>query len=134
VVPLVAERSVVRWDGPRVSKAVERLARVAVQAAAQCRRVWLPEVTVPVTLAQLAATGPVGLCDLGGGPPTDEMTVLATGPEGGWGPGERALGLPTVGLSPLVLRAETAAVAAAAVLGALRDGVVAAPARARPVR
>ena len=49
IVPLLSERSVVRWTGARGQATVERLRRVAREAAAQCRRVWLPEVsdTVP---------------------------------------------------------------------------------------
>jgi hypothetical protein len=45
VVPLRTSRSVVHWEGERGVKAVERLRRVAREAAAQCRRPWLPEVT-----------------------------------------------------------------------------------------
>ena len=44
IVPLRTARSVVRWEGDRGDRAVERLRRVAREAAAQCRQVWLPEV------------------------------------------------------------------------------------------
>ena len=44
IVPLISERSVVRWAGERGAGAVERLRRVAREAAAQSRRVWLPDV------------------------------------------------------------------------------------------
>ena len=37
IVPLVSERSVVRWSGARGKATVERLRRVAREAAAQCR-------------------------------------------------------------------------------------------------
>jgi 16S rRNA (uracil1498-N3)-methyltransferase len=51
------------------------------------------------------------------------------GPEGGWSREEldavAAAGLPRVGLGPHVLRAETAAIAAAALLAGLRSGLVA---------
>lgn len=143
VVPLVAERSVVRWEGERAERAVARLRRVAREAAAQCRRVWLPDVTGVRPVADLAdladvagpagivgpagAPGPAGsvaLAQQGGGPPAAGTTTLAVGPEGGWAPGELAMGLPTVGLGPWVLRAETAAVAGASVMAALRDGTV----------
>jgi RsmE family RNA methyltransferase len=46
------------------------------------------------------------------------------GPEGGWSDAERACGLPVVGLGSHVLRAETAAITAAALLGALRCRLV----------
>jgi len=45
VVPLRTARSVVRWEGERGVKQVERLRRVAREASAQSRRVWLPEVS-----------------------------------------------------------------------------------------
>ena len=38
IVPLRSERSVVRWTGQRGQATVERLRRVAREAAAQCRR------------------------------------------------------------------------------------------------
>ena len=50
IVPLFSERSVVRWSGARGQATVERLRRVAREAAAQCRRVWLPEVSDSVRL------------------------------------------------------------------------------------
>ncbi len=129
IVPLVTERSVVRWPGERSVKAVERLRRVAREAAAQSRRPWLTEVAEPSTLEHLvAAADPaagVVLADAGGGPPTLEHPIVAVGPEGGWSEAERALGLGRVGLSDAILRAETAAVALGALLGALRAGRVA---------
>jgi 16S rRNA (uracil1498-N3)-methyltransferase len=50
IVPLRARRSVVRWDGERGRRAVERLRRVAREASAQSRRTWLPEVTAVMDL------------------------------------------------------------------------------------
>jgi RsmE family RNA methyltransferase len=50
--------------------------------------------------------------------------VLLVGPEGGWSDAERDRGLPVVGLGPTTLRAETAAIAAGALLTALRAGAV----------
>jgi 16S rRNA (uracil1498-N3)-methyltransferase len=47
------------------------------------------------------------------------------GPEGGWSPAEAAVDLPTVGLGPHVLRAETAAITAGAIFAALRSGLIA---------
>ncbi len=130
MVPLLTERSVVRWEGVRGSRVLERLARVAREAAAQCRRTRLPELGPMTTLAAFAAAGGAGrstvaLAQLGGPPPTRLVTSVAVGPEGGWAPSELALGLDTVGLANQVLRAETAAVVAGALLGALRDGTLA---------
>jgi len=129
IVPLLCERSVVRWSGPRGKTTVERLRRVAREAAAQCRRVWLPDVSDTVGFAdlhQLGGAGEVVLAQLSGDRPTASQHVVAVGPEGGWSTGELASGLPTVGFGLSVLRAETAAVTAGALLASLRTGTVAA--------
>jgi len=126
IVPLSTARSVVRWEGDRADRAVERLRRVAREAAGQSRRVWIPEVTAVQALPVLveAAHGCVSLAQMGGSPPTRHSTVVAVGPEGGWAPAEIEPGWRTFGLGPHVLRAETAAVAAAAIMDALRAGTV----------
>ena len=128
IVPLLSERSVVRWSGARGKSTVERLRRVAREAAAQCRRVWLPDVgdTVRfVDLHQLGRAGEVVLAQLSGDRPNASQRVVAVGPEGGWSTTELASGLPTVGFGLSVLRAETAAVTAGALLASLRTGTVA---------
>jgi 16S rRNA (uracil1498-N3)-methyltransferase len=133
IVPLLADRSVVRWDGSRAERALERLRRVAASAAAQCRRVWLPEIgevqTVPdlaesVGTGGLASPGGLALAELGGDPPGLDRPVVAVGPEGGWSDAELELGLPTVGLGTQVLRSETAVMTAGAFLAGLRAGTV----------
>jgi 16S rRNA (uracil1498-N3)-methyltransferase len=129
MVPLRSERSVVRWTGERGLATVEKLRRVAREAAAQCRRVWLPEVcdTVPFAdLSGLGGPGEVVLAQLSGDRPSLAQRVVAVGPEGGWSTDELASGLPTVGFGLSVLRAETAAVTAGALLASLRTGTVAA--------
>jgi 16S rRNA (uracil1498-N3)-methyltransferase len=130
IVPVRSSRSVVRWDGVRGERAVERLKRVARQAAAQSRRPWLPEVSPLTALDDLAAqTGqPARLAQPGGCPPSLDPPVLIVGPEGGWDTAELDRHGPGVGLGPTVLRSETAAVAAAVILGALRSGLVRPPA------
>jgi 16S rRNA (uracil1498-N3)-methyltransferase len=129
IVPLRSERSVVRWSGARGKATVERLRRVAREAAAQCRRVWLPEIADTVgfdELATLGGPGAVVLAQLSGDRPSVRQHVVAVGPEGGWSTEELASGLPTVGFGLSVLRAETAAVTAGALLASLRTGTVAA--------
>jgi 16S rRNA (uracil1498-N3)-methyltransferase len=129
IVPLRSERSVVRWSGARGKATVEKLRRVAREAAAQCRRVWLPDVTDTVGFAELASLGGDGevvLAQLSGDRPSQRQHVVAVGPEGGWSSDELASGLPTVGFGLSVLRAETAAVTAGALLASLRTGTVAA--------
>jgi 16S rRNA (uracil1498-N3)-methyltransferase len=127
IVPILTARSVVRWEGARAAKSVERLRRVAREAAAQCRRAWLPEVAAVTTLGSLAAlTGrPTTLACPGGGPPDLGRPVVAIGPEGGWDEAELEAGFDTVGLGGNILRAETAAVAAGTLLCALRQQLIA---------
>jgi len=128
IVPLATDRSVVVWEGPRSARTIERLRRIAREAAAQSRRSWLPSICEPTRLEPWAATGAteagLALADPDGRPPSLELPVLAVGPEGGWSDAERALGLPSVRLGDAILRAETAAVAGAAVLTALRSALV----------
>ena len=124
IVPFTAARSVVRWDDGRVARHAERLRRVAREAAMQCRRVHLPEVVDPTDFAAVAALPGAVLADRDGAPPDLRHPTVLVGPEGGWDPAERAAGLAAVRLSPLVLRAETAAITAGALLGALRDGSI----------
>jgi 16S rRNA (uracil1498-N3)-methyltransferase len=136
VVPLVSERSVVHWSGARGQASVERLRRVAREACAQCRRVWLPEITEVMefgALSTLGAPGEVGLAQLSGDPLRTTQLVVAVGPEGGWSVGELTAGLPTVGFGLSVLRAETAAVTAGALMVSLRTGTVAQMAPLTPV-
>jgi len=128
IVPLVSERSVVRWGPTRGRTAVERLRRVAREAAGQCRRVWLPEVSDVVAFGDLAGLGGAGevvLAQLSGDRLHAAQRVVAVGPEGGWSSAELTSGLPTVGFGLSVLRAETAAVTAGALMVSLRTGTVA---------
>lgn len=124
IVPFRAERSVVRWDDAKVDRAHDRLAAVARSAAAQSHRPWLPLVEPVTDLPDLAGRPGAAMADRRGAAPTLDHPVVLVGPEGGWSSAERALGLPTVRLGPTVLRAETAALTAGAVLTALRAGLV----------
>ena len=123
---LVAERSVVRWEGK--AGTAERLERVVREAAMQSRRCHLPEVRLGVTMAEATAGGDVvALADPGGAPPSLARPVVLVGPEGGWSDAERAAAPARVDLGPTILRAETAAVAAGALLVALRHGLLTEP-------
>jgi 16S rRNA (uracil1498-N3)-methyltransferase len=124
IIPFVAARSVVRWDEARSTKARDRLERVAREASMQSRRARLPEVLPVATFAEVAARTGACRADRFGGPPSLDHPLVLTGPEGGWDDDERAAALPVVGLGDGVLRAETAAIAAAVVLTALRAGLV----------
>jgi 16S rRNA (uracil1498-N3)-methyltransferase len=124
IVPFVAARSVVRWDADRAARQVERLRRVAREAAMQCRRAHLPEVADVADFPTVARLPGAVRADAGGRPPALATPVVLVGPEGGWSDEERASGPPAVGLGDHVLRAETAAITAAALWTALRSGRV----------
>jgi 16S rRNA (uracil1498-N3)-methyltransferase len=117
IVVITAARSVVRWDGDRGERHVARLRRVAAGAAMQSRRVWFPVVDGPVPVA-IALAGAV-LAEPGGRPLCPSDSAVAIGPEGGWTPAELA-GREQVSLGQQILRVETAAVVAAAMLTAAR--------------
>ncbi len=130
IVPVQADRSVVRWDRERAEGHLVRLRRVVREAAMQSRRAWLPEVAPLATVAALAEAAPPGtlaLADPDGDPPTLERPTVLVGPEGGWTDGERAAVAARVGLNPQILRVETAAITVGALLGALRSGLVETP-------
>lgn len=121
LVLLETERSVVRLRTDKLSRQMERLQRIAREAAMQSRRLWLPVITEPLSLAELLAAQPeVVVAEPGGRPLTRADRAVAVGPEGGWSTAELALVDPErrVALSPNVLRVETAAIAAAVVVGA----------------
>ena len=130
ILPFVAERSIVRWDEAKAGRNLERWRRVAVEAAMQSRRVWLPVVAPVRPFGSVADADGVWLADAAGvaGPTLGdgaEVTVLV-GPEGGWSATERAAtGADRfVRFGGSVLRAETAAIAAGVLLNALREGAV----------
>jgi 16S rRNA (uracil1498-N3)-methyltransferase len=128
IVPVTAERSVVRWDARKEATASARFAIVAREAAMQSRRARLPTVERPVAIADLAGHAGLVVADPAGGPaealpdPGPRGWTLVVGPEGGLADRElEAMGnAPRLALGPHVLRAETAAVAGAAVLTAGR--------------
>lgn len=114
----------------------ERLAAIAVEAAEQCERLSVPGVESPVDFAELLAGWPaqrtlIVADESGGGAPI--ATALAavrgpfavlTGPEGGFAPSEldalgHAVFVRRVGLGPRILRADTAAIAALAIVQAV---------------
>lgn len=124
IIPFAAARSVARWEGERADRHVARLRKVAREAAMQSRRAHLPVVDDVTDFDAVARLAGACLAEAGGEPPSLDRPVILVGPEGGWSDDERAHGLPAVGLGPNVLRAETAALVAGALLGALRAGLV----------
>ena len=120
ILPLAAERSVVRWDEAKVASQHERMVRVAREAGMQSRRVRLPEVA-PV--APVVSLFDAAMAQPGGEVLGADVDVLLVGPEGGWTP-EELQERRQVSLGSTILRAETAAIAAGVLLVALRDGRV----------
>jgi 16S rRNA (uracil1498-N3)-methyltransferase len=125
VTPVRTRRSVVRWDDAHAARALERLRAAAREAAAQSRRSRLPEITSVSDLDEVASRSGVLVADRGGAPagaldapPSDAGWTVVVGPEGGLDPEELArLGDKLrLGLGPFVLKAETAPIAAVALL------------------
>jgi 16S rRNA (uracil1498-N3)-methyltransferase len=119
LIPVMTRRTVAE----RVK--LERLESIAIEAAEQCGRTCLPEITEPVTLkALLAIERPLYFADETGGEPAAAAfkpgpALLLIGPEGGFTDDERAAirAAPhtvAISLGPRILRAETAALAALA--------------------
>ena len=117
------------------TKRVERWRRIALEASKQSRRTSIPSVSDPTTLklaleqetsatqillseTEQALTLTAALSQ----PDLATNYALAIGPEGGWTPEEMALFTTHhwrhITLGPRILRAETAAIAAVAILGA----------------
>jgi 16S rRNA (uracil1498-N3)-methyltransferase len=127
IVVLGARRTVPQWSDERAGAAVSRLRRIARESAAQCRRARAPDVdgVRPVTELQgrpgLVVADPDGDDPLALPAPAGGEWMLVVGPEGGFDADEVVtLGGERLRLAPHVLRAETAAIAGAAVLATLR--------------
>jgi 16S rRNA (uracil1498-N3)-methyltransferase len=103
-----------------------RLQRIVREAAEQSERVTLPQIEQPQDLPSFLRTQPViALAERSGAAPLVDVEIpddaaLAIGPEGGWSLNERtwidAHAASTASLGSLILRAETAAIAAAALV------------------
>ncbi len=116
-------------------KRAERWRRIAHESSQQARRLAPPEIAEPQPLAAAIATTAglrYFLDEKPGAPPllsaipppaerhAADSIALLTGPEGGWTDAESAAaaaaGWLPVSLGPLILRSETAAIAAAGIL------------------
>jgi 16S rRNA (uracil1498-N3)-methyltransferase len=130
IVPVLGDRSVSRPGHDRAGAAVERWRRIAREAARQCRRATLPVVEDLGPLAALSGHPGLVVAERGGlpahalGPPPGDELLVVIGPEGGLaGPEVDALKpWARLDLGPHILRAETAALAAAALLADRRLG------------
>ena len=129
VVPLLSERSNVKLEGARGKGKQERWQRIAQEAARQCGRSDVPRVDAPAQWADVFALlddrralllSPEADVRLGAAAMGAARLLLAVGPEGGFSPVEveSALqhGFAAAALGPLVLRTETAGLAALSVI------------------
>jgi 16S rRNA (uracil1498-N3)-methyltransferase len=139
IVPLLTHRSVARVSAERLSGRMQRWRRIAAEAARQCGRADVPDVSEPRDLASFlkrAEEGAAGLVYEGRSEtslrgflaalPKDGGVALAVGPEGGFEPSEvdlaDAAGVPLLSLGSRILRAETAAIVACALAQAASGG------------
>ena len=117
---VVTEHCVVREISAR---RLERLRRIAREAAEQSERGIVPPVEGPIKLTDALDGGSVMLYERHGGARLTDVEApgsLIIGPEGGFSPSEVAgaehAGATLAGLGPRILRSETVAVAAASVI------------------
>ncbi|MEK7405846.1 MAG: RsmE family RNA methyltransferase [Acidobacteriota bacterium] len=123
IVPVAAERTEKGLDQAAV-KRLERWRRIAREASQQAHRARLPEIAPPIPFAEALADPSAHRLFLDKTGTVTHFPVsavaLLVGPEGGWTDAERAAALAAgwtaVSLGPLILRAETAAIAALAVV------------------
>ncbi len=131
IAPFAAARSVVKLDAAKGEERARRWRKIAEEAARQCGRADVPDVAAPAKLeAALAALAPgtlavvfqpVGAKLAALAPPAGAVAAVV-GPEGGLTEAEvsacERAGAVSASLGPRVLRAETAAVVAVALLQA----------------
>jgi len=139
VIPVAAQRSVLKLSGARLEKRLEHWQGVIASASEQCGRNRLMHLSAPQSLEQAISTTAPGhrlLCD----PEADHTFAeyvaasqqeqkqinalsLLIGPEGGWSPEETAAasgqGVTNIKFGLRVLRTETAGLALAAAATAL---------------
>jgi 16S rRNA (uracil1498-N3)-methyltransferase len=141
ITPLVTRYADVRLDDQQKTKRVERWRRISLEAMKQCGRRKLVEITAPLTIREFIAANeapPVGTSNIqqallvfnekGGIPLAAALAELSipcpiaalVGPEGGWSDDEldtlNGCGSKAVTLGPRVLRTETAALVAIALI------------------
>ena len=131
ILPILSRRTEAHL-AKAAAKRVERWRRIAKEAAEQSRRLAPPEILAPAKLKDAVTTAAltrivlaeseqsVSLADVMRVHPPGESLALAVGPEGGWTEEELRLfaetGWTAASLGRRILRAETAAIAAMAVV------------------
>jgi 16S rRNA (uracil1498-N3)-methyltransferase len=140
IIPLVSERVVVHVSGKDAPAKVEKWRQIAIESIKQCGSPFLPKIELPVDLESCLTQNTVApdelsvVCSLEESKRTlrEAMETFATanqrppkscriwiGPEGDFTPAEYAAiaasGATPISLGPLVLRADTAAIACLAI-------------------
>lgn len=134
IIPLAAQRSVVRLNNDRAEKRLSRWQAIAISAAQQCGRNRLPHIASPVGTGEyLRQTTPSPrilfsphatetLSEWARHQKPQNITLLI-GPEGGFSPEEENIaeqqGVTFLSMGPRILRTETAGLAAVAAINAL---------------
>lgn len=134
IIPLAAQRSVVRLNNDRAEKRLSRWQAIAISAAQQCGRNRLPHIASPVGTGEyLRQTTPSPrilfspratetLSEWARHQKPQDITLLI-GPEGGFSPEEENMaeqqGVTFLSMGPRILRTETAGLAAVAAINAL---------------
>ena len=134
IIPLAAQRSVVRLDKDRAEKRLSRWQAIVISAAQQCGRNRLPHIASPAgTREYLRQTTPSHrilfspratetLSEWARRQKPQDITLMI-GPEGGFSPEEETMaeqeGIIFLSMGPRILRTETAGLAAIAAINAL---------------
>jgi 16S rRNA (uracil1498-N3)-methyltransferase len=134
VIPWQADRSISKWEGPKIAKSVDRWQTIVSEAAKQSLRVFEPRVAQPINSKQLVSavadfdlvlvldpTAEIGLGSLQFAPGIKQVAIVV-GPEGGISDHEleslEAAGARRFHLGEPILRTSTAGVAAISVIQA----------------
>ncbi len=128
----VSRRSVARPTAEAFLKRLDRLERIAQEASRQSGRAAVPDLLPPAPLAEVAARAPSSarrlVCAPGGGEISSggDVAWVIVGPEGGLSDAElgalEAAGWSRVSLGETILRTETAATVAPALVAAALRG------------
>lgn len=130
--PIITERTVIHLDAAQTEKKLAKWSRHMIESAKQCHTPFVPELKAPIAFAaglkhsaafKLIPALSEHTRTLKQALPADKPASVAVliGPEGDFTPDEEAqafkAGFVPITLGPLVLRAETAAIATLAILG-----------------
>lgn len=135
IIPLVTDRADVKLDDARAGERQARWRRISLESLKQCGRSKLVDITLPTRIDSLLEIEPagapmllIGFTEQGGLPLSEAVATasvggaitLMIGPEGGWSESELELmtssGVVRATLGPRILRTETAAITAVALL------------------